>query len=700
MAKIDLAVLKTKFQSGDIPTQADFEDLIDTCSASGGTGEITAVAWANSADFNAVGHTTTDGIQTPSTNNELKLAYFAGLAAEQYSDMTHIDMSNSSNIVVSNGVAKLAESINTGTGVDGDVTISVAANWNTGIFSAGRTVADAVAFTVTSLGTNFAIVNAVPTGLAVGDEVMLINTMGTSTAYVNAGTYEFLYIASIDTTINKVVFTSNKTKYFGTTASNDANIGVTAGTNQIVSLQRVPNYNTFTLNPSISLTCTAYNKLLYGIIMFRAKTANIYGTINVSGKGYQGQSQSAGWGIAAQATVGGAGACSNYNEGDPTGARGSGGGHVTAGASGTNGSSTLAVGAAMDTATSTKLIMGGAGGGVTSNSCIGGHGGGVIRIDADVMILNGTLNCKGAAGMYAWNNYTVYGGGGAGGTIQVFAYTLTKGTNSLQGTGDAIGKQGGTGKIQVAYKESTGATLTSSPAATATLVSTYAATATLQSFNILVDAVADTLMDTLKVCLPAKPIDVTVNLQISNNASSWYSVTGTLNGVTALNAGDNTFDITALGWSGLYFYYRYNITNTGSSTCELDYLTLGYSPKAFYSTDQKWTSAAYSTGTDKNIRPTALDLNWTKDVGNFAPKVKLIGSNDVNFSTATYFPGVTDYFQDGTAFDINNHEPLSLLTTINTYMKYWKVEVVLNAGANDQVSPTVQSVALDYSLSA
>jgi hypothetical protein len=61
MAKIDLAVLKTKFESGDVPTQADFVDLIDTLAnesvtqgglSSGSIIRSSAIAPANTARCN------------------------------------------------------------------------------------------------------------------------------------------------------------------------------------------------------------------------------------------------------------------------------------------------------------------------------------------------------------------------------------------------------------------------------------------------------------------------------------------------------------------------------------------------------------------------------------------------------------------------------------------------------------------------
>jgi hypothetical protein len=56
---------------------------------------------------------------------------------------------------------------------------------------------------------------------------MLLNEQGDGTNLTNVGNYEFLEVQSI--TGNLITFTTNKTKYYGNGASDDINIGTTAG---------------------------------------------------------------------------------------------------------------------------------------------------------------------------------------------------------------------------------------------------------------------------------------------------------------------------------------------------------------------------------------------------------------------------------------------------------------------------------------
>ena len=139
-----------------------------------------------------------------------------------------------------------------GDGADGDITVSANTNINTTNKISGRSCADggdAVNYNITAFGgttATTATLSATPSSgcLSSGDEVLLINLQGTSSAYTNVGNYEIMVIDSIST--NTVTFTTLKTKYYGSGSSNDSNIGTTTST-QRVMLQRVPNYNDVTI---------------------------------------------------------------------------------------------------------------------------------------------------------------------------------------------------------------------------------------------------------------------------------------------------------------------------------------------------------------------------------------------------------------------------------------------------------------------
>src|SRR5690606_4419287 len=129
---------------------------------------------------------------------------------------------------------------------DGDLVVSSAINLNA-YNSNARTCADggdAVHYSVVGLtSTSATLSSEVSAGcLVAGDEVLLINLQGTSSAFGNVGNWETLVVQSVSA--STVTFSSAKTRFYGD-ASDDSNIG-TASTQQRVMLQRVPNYDEVT----------------------------------------------------------------------------------------------------------------------------------------------------------------------------------------------------------------------------------------------------------------------------------------------------------------------------------------------------------------------------------------------------------------------------------------------------------------------
>src|SRR3990170_4627757 len=198
---------------------------------------------------------------------------------------------------------EIKESVNLGTGGDGSITISSDTNINTTNSISGRACTDggdAVNYSVTALTSTTATLESSPSAgcLATGDEVLLINLQGSSTSYVNVGNHETLRVSSVSS--NVVTFTTAKVKYYGANASDDTSIGL-AASNQIVMLQRVPNYTSVSINNSgtdftpdewVSPTGAVNNRAGEGGTMFfRANgTVSISSgtTINANAKGYIG----------------------------------------------------------------------------------------------------------------------------------------------------------------------------------------------------------------------------------------------------------------------------------------------------------------------------------------------------------------------------------------------------------------------------
>ena len=177
--------------------------------------------------------------------------------------------------------------VSTGTGADGSVTISSSKNINTDVLGSNRsTNADGIVTTVTANPTGTSISVTSTTGIAGGDEILLINLQGASGDTADVGNYEFLTVDSVSggTTIN--VTTSIQNSYDGTTFSN-----------QKVIVQRVPQWTNVTISSGGTLTANDWAGSSGGVLVFRATgtvTVESGGAISANALGYRGGPQSAG----------------------------------------------------------------------------------------------------------------------------------------------------------------------------------------------------------------------------------------------------------------------------------------------------------------------------------------------------------------------------------------------------------------------
>ena len=359
---------------------------------------------------------------------------------------------------------------NFGTGGDGAITIGSDTSINTTNSITGRTCTDggdAVNYSVTALTSLTATLESSPsTGcLVAGDEVLLINLQGSASAYANVGNYETLRISSIST--NTITFTSAKTKYYGANAGDDTSIGLSLG-NQIVMLQRVPNYTSVSISGSgtdftpddwVSPTGVVNNGAGEGGIMFFRATGTVTvgtgstinadwkgyiggaggpaagGTGGLTGESYNGKTGNGGPGETNGGGRAAAGAISSPNDGaiqgggggggisgcygcDETGGGGGGGGYAGGGGGGGGGDRSNSVGGAGGTGGAVGVAGGGGGG--ASGSATGGAGGNAGSagtggdLGAGGQVGSGATSGSGGGGAGNGNDYGGGGGGGGG----------------------------------------------------------------------------------------------------------------------------------------------------------------------------------------------------------------------------------------------------------------------------------------------
>ncbi len=359
---------------------------------------------------------------------------------DSFNNTTYIDIANSSNYLVESGQLKTASNTSYfGTGADGACTVSANTDINTGT-CVGRANGDAVNFSVTanvSAGSNSVTLSSTPTGLAVDDEILIINLQGTSSNYSNVGKYETAYITNI----------SSNTLTLGRNLTNGYD-----GTTQKIMVQRIPQYTNVTVSSGYSFYPSAWNGTKGGVMMFRATgTVTVNGSITAAGRGYRG-------GSAAQFYPGGGGETfGGYNSGtggdedlhngysDPgdAGNMGGGGGGASVqdggSSSGGSGSATGGAGGGGGCGRGRYYYQskaGGGGGGGYGTAATGGGG-----------YATGTSGGTSTSGAGGGGRSAIGGGGGGGGTYGTA--TLSKLFFGSGGGGGGTGypRAGGTGGV-------------------------------------------------------------------------------------------------------------------------------------------------------------------------------------------------------------------------------------------------------------
>lgn len=341
----------------------------------------------------------------------------------------------------------------------------------------GRATADAIAFSSVQnnlAGTNSVVLSTTPTGLAVNDQVLIINLQGTSSDYSNVGQYEIQTIAQIDNTTKTLIFYQKLQNTYN-------------GSTQKIMIQRLPHYSSVNVSSGAVLTANAWNNTLYGVLAFTSIGAvTISGTLDMTGKGFLGGAGTiasnngiylgypgtsyAGAPIArsTSANLGGGGS-GQYDAG------GGGGGHALNGNNGivpTKGGGPAGMGGSQYSSTNlTRMYLGsgGGGGGGTGDVCYraggnGGTGGGIIFIQADSIsaplgsIIRAAGTNGGVGGYSSWCGQGAGGGGGgSGGSIKIIAEGNINGTVSVTGGAGGSyqgnGAPGGSGSSGIYYKQ-------------------------------------------------------------------------------------------------------------------------------------------------------------------------------------------------------------------------------------------------------
>ncbi len=322
-----------------------------------------------------------------------------------------------------------------GTGLDGPLTVPAA-----------DTVVNTYTPLANPIGSGDPVITVVDgSGLAANDELLVIQHQG-----LGAGTYEFVSVASVSG--NDVTLINPAVGAYGASS-----VAVT----QVV---RVPQYTDLDVPSGASIVAQDWDGTTGGIVAFRADNANVIGTIDVSGQGFQGvpredvanqpgeqgEGTAIGSGLDRAANGNGGGGGERNGCECCWGGAGAGGGHATAGFDGSNGGNACQLGGLageeVGQAEQTEWFFGGAGGqggadedGYGSG---GGNGGGIVFIGAENLTVTGAILANGDNGPGEVNFAgcgSGGGGGGAGGAIYLEAEAAALGSSLVAATGGAGG---------------------------------------------------------------------------------------------------------------------------------------------------------------------------------------------------------------------------------------------------------------------
>lgn len=230
---------------------------------------------------------------------------------------------------------------------------------------------------------------AVGSNITVGNEILIINMLGT-----DIGRYETGFVSQVGTSV--LTLTAPLIHSYD-------------GTTDKIMVQMVPHYNEVTVESGGKITAHAWDGATGGVVFFRAVTVTVaagttVGSISIDSQGY-GNNDGPG---EPPINVKGGGSYGGYG-----GLGGSPYGNVY------------------------EPAMLGSGGGDTH----GGRGGGLIRlVVSDTLIVNGAISANGAQATSQGNNG---GGGGSGGSIWITTASIT-GTGTIRANG-GNGKSGSFG---------------------------------------------------------------------------------------------------------------------------------------------------------------------------------------------------------------------------------------------------------------
>ncbi len=134
---------------------------------------------------------------------------------------------------------------------------------------------------------------------------------------------------------------------------------------------------------------------------------------------------------------------------------------------------------------------------------------------------------------------------------------------------------------------------------------TYQTSGSFQSTNLLQGQSVGPIWS-FSYNLSSLPSGTSAKVSFSQDGTNWYDSSGTLDGWEVMSEGENTVDLSSLGWEGPNFYYKMEFTSDGSDTPVLEWVKVHTN----YPSSGNFVSQILDTGKENPVY-TTLEFSAT-----------------------------------------------------------------------------------------
>ena len=216
--------------------------------------------------------------------------------------------------------------------------------------------------------------------------------------------------------------------------------------------------------------------------------------------------------------------------------------------------------------------------------------------------------------------------------------------------------------------------------------STYHTSGSFQSTNLL-EGQSVGPIDSFSYNLSSLPSGTSAKASFSQDGTNWYDSSGNLDGWDTMSAGENTIDLSSLGWEGPNFYYKMEFTSDGSDTPILEWVKVYTN----YPSSGNFVSQILDTGKENPIY-TTLEFSATTTAST-SVKIQLRADNSISTLSSLDFvgpDGTTSTFYTTSGQDIwEGHSG----------KRYIQYKVILETTDNTQ-TPYLNEIKISFGISS